>query len=905
MPCPNLCLQGDPQRIILSSSSYGGRGLYFYAAERPYVLAALAPMAASMEALPPLVEAVCCASGDRGCCPPIWHFVGGNDKPHMVSCHDGWDRGLRAQAQRTAASEVKYTKYEWAPPPRQKDYSYMTGHAPYELAWAGNHTALHDWLLKQVCETCTGPNITTPSGPDVSWLKSVPDDAPAPPKKKKKKKKKTKAQRKKEPPADKVAASENPSGATASGIPALDASAQAFVSTSGQASFVMYHPAHCIGCDAMQKFWALVNDHYPGRIYEIFCDGTASKGRLAKQRLCDKVAVPDQSPNPVFSAWRDQQWVQYAGEKNPEALASHIKEVIAAESSASSVVPNTVSNAESRSPRQHVDVGNWEDAEEDSEGEQEQCSDETLAVRQCDQVGMYAIEASPTPALVKFDPTVDCPTCDTLRSFWDSVAAELAPNVTVWRALCTEPANRGVCKDRGIAAGGSRGSPVFDIWTGTVWRRYAGVKTVASFRAYLRAGAYLDGADPRHLTEQPLVKGNSIEYSYAKHKARSPQTDWASLGAPWPEWKPCDPVATFESLCAPVVPTCTRNLLVSQGQKGLGNALFRYAAEASEAFAENCTVDFADSGAESGSLNQFRLSRHCVVPPPRVPTRNLVKHGLQPGPCTLYAITQPLPGSLVAGRLAAIWEGTSAEAPVVGIHLRTGWSDTIALHGEWDRLQCDDLAGHEAFEPTAATMWVLGHVPEFSEERAGLDEILERTMDAADGAFGARRWKFFVASDSVLAKQRVAAFIGERALATRAVQGQIGHNNAVWRADDAAFVSEVGASAVADFVALRDSDMLLGWNSNFPKRAGQGSVCPKRWMEMRSRTRDDDVRLHVEEMDALLRHTMPDGFQPKEPRPLREHVPPGHPCLRADDPLRDCACYYKFALGGRAESSVS
>lgn len=277
-----------------------------------------------------------------------------------------------------------------------------------------------------------------------------------------------------------------------------------------------------------------------------------------------------------------------------------------------------------------------------------------------------------------------------------------------------------------------------------------------------------------------------------------------------------------------------------------------------------------------------------------------------PMPCptrvSRYAITQPLPGSLVVGRLTAIWEGTSAEAPVVAIHLRTGWSDTIALHSEWDRLQCDDLSAHAAYEPMAATMWVLGHVPEFSEERAGLDEILERTMDAADGAFGARRWKFFVASDSVLVKQRVATFVGERALATRAVQGQIGHNNAAWHSDDAAFVSEVGASAVADFVALRDSDMLLGWNSNFPKRAGQGSVCPKRWMEMRSRTREDDVRLHVEEMDALLRHTKPGGFQPKEPRPLTEHVPPGHPCLGADDPLRDCACYYKIALGGRVAS---
>ena len=136
------------------------------------MLAALVPMAASISPTPQLVEGVCCESGERRCCPPVWRFVGGNDSPHMVEHHDKWDRALRAQPQRT--SEVKYTKYAWAPPPRQKDYAHMTGHAPYDLAWAPNHTALHDWLLVQECPACGGPSVAPPEGRDESWKRSAP-----------------------------------------------------------------------------------------------------------------------------------------------------------------------------------------------------------------------------------------------------------------------------------------------------------------------------------------------------------------------------------------------------------------------------------------------------------------------------------------------------------------------------------------------------------------------------------------------------------------------------------------------------------------------------------------------------------------------------------------------------------
>ena len=163
---------GDPERVILTSTSYGGRGLYWYASGRPNVFAALVPMAASIPPNPALAAGICCRSGAAECCPAVWQFVGANDKPGMVQGHDEWDRIYKDQqrsGQRT--TDYKYTRYEWAPPPRQKEYSYMTGHAPYELAWPD--PSLQEWMLEQRCPGCTGPSLVQHTGPDLSWKRSV------------------------------------------------------------------------------------------------------------------------------------------------------------------------------------------------------------------------------------------------------------------------------------------------------------------------------------------------------------------------------------------------------------------------------------------------------------------------------------------------------------------------------------------------------------------------------------------------------------------------------------------------------------------------------------------------------------------------------------------------------------
>ena len=139
-------------------------------------------MAASIFPNQALVDGVCCSSGDPGCCPAVWHFVGANDKPGMVAGHDEWDRIYRSQqASGQRVTDYKYTRYDWAPPPRQEAYSYMTGHAPYELAWPD--PALQEWMLEQRCPGCTGPPTDPPSGPDRSWRRSVenPDSPPGQP----------------------------------------------------------------------------------------------------------------------------------------------------------------------------------------------------------------------------------------------------------------------------------------------------------------------------------------------------------------------------------------------------------------------------------------------------------------------------------------------------------------------------------------------------------------------------------------------------------------------------------------------------------------------------------------------------------------------------------------------------
>ena len=530
-----------------------------------------------------------------------------------------------------------------------------------------------------------------------------------------------------------------------------------------------------------------------------------------------------------------------------------------------------------------------------------------------DQAALNEVEAARTPAFVKYLPA-NCRHCAAFDEspLWSVITAKTG--VTLWSARCTEPGVQAVCKDRGLAFEEAEGAeeqrPVFEVWTGAAWQRYRDPSDPEGLLRYLQEEGYAREDDPRHLTSS-IDWSNPLTVAYAKHAARSPQNDWASLGAPWPLWAPCDAPATYARLCEPRLPACVTLVDDTETSRGLGSALFRYAAPAAEAFAQGCAVSFVgdgDGGGGSGGGGvggggggggaRFTLDAHFINPSPRVPTRRLagqqlqpgskakvpslaaahaairrsrglatcsglsfgperrgprrvgvegargltgahrrpsacpptaLDHSPRPGACTLHAITQLKPDSAAARKLGRLWRGAPAgavRAPTVGLHLRTGWADATR-HDEWRALECAHLASQPGYERDAAVDFVVGYAPEFERGvRLNLTQLLDRAAAAADSAFGARRWKLAVASDSTAVARRVAAHLGARALAVRSTAGRDGHNNAPELSTDAAAMEDVGAHAVADLVALRDSDMLLGFMSNFQKRAGQAHSPP-------------------------------------------------------------------------------
>ena len=130
----------------------------------------------------------------------------------------------------------------------------------------------------------------------------------------------------------------------------------------------------------------------------------------------------------------------------------------------------------------------------------------------------------------------------------------------------------------------------------------------------------------------------------------------------------------------------------------------------------------------------------------------------------------------------------------MSVHLRTGWADTLALHPEWGELECGALAAQPEYEPFDATMGGLPRGRVWRGPRQ-LSTLLLRTADAADGAFGARRWRLYVASDAPIVKERVAAFLKDRARETLSIDGRVGHTNAAEHEGDDALTHDLGASA--------------------------------------------------------------------------------------------------------------
>jgi predicted peptidase len=141
-------LNGDSHRVMLSGQSYGGRGVFWYAAARSSLFAALVPICTSTGPTPRVMQSLCCPDGKQSCCPPIWQFVGANDHRMIVDYNDEWAAALRTQKQR--GQTPLYTRYENAPSPPSAPH--MHGHGAAELAL--REPKLWEWLLQQYCANC-------------------------------------------------------------------------------------------------------------------------------------------------------------------------------------------------------------------------------------------------------------------------------------------------------------------------------------------------------------------------------------------------------------------------------------------------------------------------------------------------------------------------------------------------------------------------------------------------------------------------------------------------------------------------------------------------------------------------------------------------------------------------------
>ena len=152
------------------------------------------------------------------------------------------------------------------------------------------------------------------------------------------------------------------------------------------------------------------------------------------------------------------------------------------------------------------------------------------AVRELDQTAFNEIEESPLPAFLKLDPP-NCAACHLFSPFWASWA-EAADNMglegRVWRVDCG--VHQAVCKDRQVAHNGDEpnfaSAPdasfvgFFDVWTGSVWRRYDGVKDAQTLANWLGSGAWQRDDGP-HLTTPEQNWRDPWVQSFAKHAARS------------------------------------------------------------------------------------------------------------------------------------------------------------------------------------------------------------------------------------------------------------------------------------------------------------------------------------------------------------------------------------------------
>ena len=110
---------------------------------------------------------------------------------------------------------------------------------------------------------------------------------------------------------------------------------------------------------------------------------------------------------------------------------------------------------------------------------------------------------------------------------------------------------------------------------------------------------------------------------------------------------------------------------------------------------------------------------------------------------------------------------------LAAVHLRTGWADWThrnAKHG-WDALgECAEFRTIPAY--AGATREGLGIVD--NDGKHSLPKMLEMLANAADSAFGTKKWELFTSSDSPAVRAFVGDKLKNRAAAVHKSKGIVG-----------------------------------------------------------------------------------------------------------------------------------
>jgi len=409
---------------------------------------------------------------------------------------------------------------------------------------------------------------------------------------------------------------------------------------------------------------------------------------------------------------------------------------------------------------------------------------------------------------------------------------------------------------------------------------------------------------------------DSVEL-FLRHESRYDlRQGYAAFRAPWPEWTACNPMTAFASRCSPAVPRCNETVTLSEGvTHGLGNSAVSLRGHMREAYARGCYARYESS--TPSEPGQFRMADYMhplqgLVPAVVKGDSLLAAHKGDGGAvgCILFAALQPGP-EVTAAVDAVLQDGVGRGLPLVGLHLRTGWADVERVLGGDAQAgpgaplnACGRLYAHRFPNATADAFAAMGGAATLPPLRS----ILAALADAADGAFGRGRWRFFLATDSPGIKRFALRAMASRCAGVLSSTGlPLGHTAIRTGNDprsDPARARGVAVGALADLVALSSADMVLNNQySRYSMAARMRAVCPQRYLEIKGRIAGHVADLGTKiaplvkaEADVSPGDGGESGGAEPVPAALEAWVRPGHPCLRMPRPVLACACFFKAAF---------